>query len=213
MYTCADCKMHDCEEQERNPGRMPKNCPQHDKEYLEEIYDGYISNKEINKFYVATKSCGVANRPSFTPRLRVVIELCKKMGYKKIGFAFCVGFKKEAALYAGILRRHGLEVVSVCCLNGGFNIADYGVKLPEGCEFDPACNPLGQARLMNEQKVEFNLVMGLCCGHDSMFMKAADAMSTVVAVKDPATGHNPVMALHLYDAYYKPYLEPDEAEC
>lgn len=61
---------------------------------------------------------------------------------------------------------------------------------------------------MNEENVEFNLVMGLCAGHDSLFMKFANAMSTVICVKDPATGHCPPMALYLYKQYYEPYFEP-----
>jgi uncharacterized metal-binding protein len=195
-------------EKEKDKGKTPKNCPMRDEKYMEEIFEAYKEPK-THEFYLATKTAGQpGTAPRFTPRLRYVIDLCKKMGYKKIGLAFCVKFTKEADLYSQILRKHGLDVVSVICCNGGFNIADFGVPLPSGCEFDAACNPLGQARLMNEQGVEFNLVMGLCAGHDSLFIKNADAMSTVICVKDPATGHCPPKALYLYDEYYKPYFEP-----
>jgi len=187
---------------------MPQNCPMRDKQYLEDTFQAY-QDPEIHRFYVATKSSrqpGTA--PNFVPRLRYVIDMCKEMGYRKIGLAFCVGFKDEADLYAKIIRKHGLELVSVSCCNGGYNIADHGIKLPPGCDFDAACNPIGQARLMNKEKVEFNLVMGLCAGHDSLFMKHAEAMSTVVCVKDPATGHCPPMALYLYKQYYHRFFEP-----
>ncbi len=207
-YTCASCKVYACCEKDKDENRLPKNCPMRDGEYLKEIFEEY-KDPEINRFYVATKSSRhPGSAPNFVPRLRYVIDVCKKMGYKKIGLAFCVGFKDEAALYSKILRSHGLEVVSVSCCNGGFNIADHGVPLPTGCDFDAACNPIGQARLVNEENVEFNLVMGLCAGHDSLFMKFANAMSTVICVKDPATGHCPPMALYLYKQYYEPYFEP-----
>lgn len=210
MYTCANCKAHQCIEQNKDEARIPKNCPMRNEEYMGEIQKEYF-DPETLKFYYATKtSRQPGTAPNFVPRLRYVIDLCKKVGYKKIGLAFCVGFQNEADLYSRILRKHGLQVVSVCCCNGGFNLTDYGVELPKGCEFDAACNPIGQARLMNEQEVEFNLVMGLCAGHDSLFMKHANAMSTVICVKDPATGHCPPMALYLYDTYYKQFFEPAE---
>jgi len=199
--TCDACQGVYCTLKDKDPAKLPKNCPMLDCEYMESIYAEY-SEPETRKFYQATKTYDRVPA-SFTPRLRGVIDFCKKMGYKKLGLAFCVGFKKEAELYGKILRSHGFEVVSVSCTNGGFNIADHGVPLPEGCDFDAACNPLGQARLMNEAKVDFNLVMGLCLGHDSMFLKNAEAMSTVICVKDPATGHCPTMALYLYDSYYR----------
>lgn len=209
-YTCANCKLYTCCDKEKNMEHVPKNCPMRNEEYLAEVYPEYMK-PEINRFYVATKTSRQPNTAtSFVPRLRYVIDLCKKMEYKKVGLAFCVKFRDEADLYSKIIRRHGLEVVSVSCCNGGFNIADYGVPLPADCgDFDAACNPIGQARLMNEEGVEFNLVMGLCAGHDSLFIKHANAMSTVVAVKDPATGHCPPMALYLYDQYYSRFFRPE----
>ncbi len=207
--TCASCSVYACIEKEKDMDRVPKNCPMHDDQYMKNIFGEY-KEPEINRFYVATKTpCPPGSAPHFVPRLRYVIDFCKQMGYQKIGLAFCVGFKKEAKLYSRILREHGLEVVSASCCNGGFNIADHGVPLPKGCDFDAACNPIGQARLLNAQNVEYNLVMGLCAGHDSLFMKFADAMSTVICVKDPATGHSPMTALYLYKQYYEPCFEPE----
>lgn len=212
VYTCANCKVQACIEKDGGGKALPKNCPMNNEKYLKEIFQEY-KKPEINKFYVATKSPGSRSGAAmFTPRLRRVIDVCKMLGYKKLGLAFCVGFDKEADLYSKILRQHGFEVVSVACCNGGFNVADHGVELPEGCDFDAACNPIGQARLLNEEKVDFNLVMGLCCGHDSLFLKHAEAMSTVIAVKDPATGHCPTKVLYLYDQYYERYFRPDPSE-
>lgn len=208
MYTCANCKVNQCCEKDKDFNKIPKNCPMKNEDYMKEIFQEY-NDPKVHDFYLATKCSRQPNtNTNFVPRLRYVIDLCKKMGYKKIGLAYCVGFQEEADLYSKIIRKHGLQVVSVCCCNGGFNLADHGVQLPEGCEFDAACNPIGQARLMNEQEVEFNLVMGLCAGHDSLFMKYANAMSTVVCVKDPATGHCPPMALYLYKQYFEPIFEP-----
>lgn len=214
MPTCDACKIRACilSPEERAEKKLPLNCPMHDGDYMKEMKAAYWK-PDVNPFYVATKTGRAYPKPKgYAPRLRTVIDFMKRMGYKKIGFAFCVGFHDEAAQYAKILRRFGFEVVSACCCNGGFSIADHGCPLPAGCDFDAACNPLGQAELLNREKVEFNLVMGLCGGHDSLFIKNAEAMSTMITVKDPATGHCPPMALYLYDQYFSDWFIPEEEE-
>ena len=65
------------------------------------------------------------------------------------------------------------------------------------------CNPIGQAMIMNEAKTQFNVVLGLCVGHDSLFFKYSEALCTVLAVKDRLLGHNPLAAIYTSDSYYK----------
>jgi len=54
----------------------------------------------------------------------------------------------------------------------------------------------------NDAGVEFNILLGLCVGHDSLFFKHAAAPTTVLAVKERVTGHNPLAAVYLLDSYY-----------
>ncbi|MBW2121998.1 MAG: DUF1847 domain-containing protein, partial [Deltaproteobacteria bacterium] len=49
---------------------------------------------------------------------------------------------------------------------------------------------------------DFNILLGLCVGHDSLFLKYAEAFSTVLIVKDRVLGHNPAAALYTTDSYY-----------
>jgi uncharacterized metal-binding protein len=65
------------------------------------------------------------------------------------------------------------------------------------------CNPIYQAKLLNHEKTDFNILLGLCVGHDSLFFKHADAPTTVLAVKDRVTGHNPLAAIYLSEGYYR----------
>ena len=69
--------------------------------------------------------------------------------------------------------------------------------------FEAMCNPIAQAFLLNEAKTEFNILMGLCVGHDSLFLKYSDALCTVLAVKDRLLGHNPLAAIYTIDGYYR----------
>ena len=54
---------------------------------------------------------------------------------------------------------------------------------------------------MNEEKTDFNMLLGLCVGHDSLFLKYAQAYSTVLVAKDRVLAHNPVGALYTSGIY------------
>ena len=71
------------------------------------------------------------------------------------------------------------------------------------------CNPIFQAKLLNHEKSDFNIVLGLCVGHDSLFFQHAHAPTTVLAVKDRVTGHNPLAAIYLSDTYFRKIRHPE----
>ena len=64
------------------------------------------------------------------------------------------------------------------------------------------CSPITQAKILNAVKSEFNIVFGLCAGHDSLMMKYSDALCTVLVVKDRVSGHNPLAPSHLHRSCY-----------
>lgn len=132
--------------------------------------------------------------------------LGKKLGTKKIGIASCVGLLKESHLLAGLLREYGFEVYGVGCKIGEVPKTEVGI--PERCEEVGVhmCNPILQAQMLNKEKTDINIVMGLCVGHDSLFYKYAEAPSTTLVVKDRVLGNNPVAALYTLDSYYKSYI-------
>lgn len=72
------------------------------------------------------------------------------------------------------------------------------------------CNPILQAKVLNEAKTELNIVMGLCVGHDSLFYKYSDALVTTCVTKDRVLGHNPVAALYTADFYYRKLKKTQE---
>jgi uncharacterized metal-binding protein len=139
------------------------------------------------------------------PRVQETCEFAQKMGYKKIGVAFCMGLHKEALLLMQILKAQGFEVISVNCKTGGIPKETIGIKEKEKIhigEFESMCNPIAQAMILNDEKTDFNILVGLCVGHDSLFLKYANAFCTVLVVKDRVLGHNPVAALYTSSSYY-----------
>ncbi|MEE9913026.1 MAG: DUF1847 domain-containing protein [Deltaproteobacteria bacterium] len=138
-------------------------------------------------------------------RIEEICEFAQKMGYVRLGLVFCVGLAREAGIVADMLERRGFEVVSVICKVGAVPKEDIGLKDEEKVRagrHESMCNPIAQAMIMNDAQVQFNILLGLCVGHDSLFFKYAEAPVTVLAVKDRVTGHNPLAAVYLADSYY-----------
>ena len=51
-------------------------------------------------------------------RVEEIAEFARRMGYQKLGLAFCGGVKEEALLLTDILKNNNFEVVSVVCKVG-----------------------------------------------------------------------------------------------
>ncbi|MEW5725158.1 MAG: DUF1847 domain-containing protein [Thermodesulfobacteriota bacterium] len=139
-------------------------------------------------------------------RLVEICEFAKKMNFRRLGLAFCIGLAREAAVVNEILEVHGFEVVSALCKAGRTPKEKLGLtdkeKIFRGTA-ESMCNPIFQAELFNHEKTDFNVLLGLCVGHDSLFFKYAKSPTTVLAVKDRVTGHNPLAAVYLSASYYR----------
>jgi uncharacterized metal-binding protein len=141
-----------------------------------------------------------------------IVEFSRKMKYRRLGLAFCIGLSREASVVDEILRTKGFEVISILCKAGRVPKEQIGIKdeqkIFRGTE-ESMCNPIFQARLLNEEKTDLNILLGLCVGHDSLFFKYAKAPTTVLAVKDRVTGHNPLVPIYLSASYYQKLRHPE----
>jgi uncharacterized metal-binding protein len=194
----------------------PGNCPsdtygevveQSFKEYQGESIDARIA-------YVAGRVEGLCYQPvpgsdavnARWTRVEDTIAFAKLMGYTKIGIATCIGMLDEAGRLTAILRAQGLEPISVCCKAGSIDKLKLGLaesdKVRPGT-FEPACNPIAQAEILNREGSDMNIILGLCVGHDMLFSKHSKAPVTTLVVKDRVTGHNPVAVLYGQNFYYK----------
>lgn len=148
-------------------------------------------------------------------RVEEICQFAKKMGYSKIGIATCISFVDLARTLSGILESHGFEVASVACKNGSVPKEEMGLKDEEKIRpgnYEAMCNPVSQAQLLNQSGCQFNIVLGLCVGHDSLFFKYSEGLVTVLVAKDRVLAHNPIGALHLADTYYSRVWGPDRPE-
>lgn len=162
--------------------------------------DAIAENKKEENLRVMKASAEVESEGYMRlTRLEELILFSKKMGYRKLGLAFCVGLEDEARIVYEVLARD-FEVSSVCCKVCGISKKDLGLaELSGGGK--GTCNPIGQAMLLNDEETDLNIILGLCIGHDILFTKHSKAPVTTFAVKDRVLTHNPLGVV--YSKYYK----------
>jgi uncharacterized metal-binding protein len=218
---CAACEIEKDDRICKNPeGKPGKHCPTVSaKAVLEAANQSYQGGvmEFARQASIQEAEC-YANRherpyvmqPTKT-RIVEIAEFAHRMGYKKLGLAFCMGLANEAELAAQVLEGYGLTVFSVICKAGhtskeNFLGLDDADKINQGTD-EAMCNPIFQAKLLDEAGSQFNVLLGLCVGHDTLFLQHSKAPCTVLAVKDRVTGHNPLAALYTSGTYYKKLFE------
>jgi len=148
-------------------------------------------------------------RPALT-RIEEVCAFAARAGFRRLGLAFCAGLIREAEVLDRILASRGFEVVSVVCKVGAIPKEELALtdadKIRPGT-FETMCNPIGQAELLNRAGTDLNVMLGLCVGHDALFLRHSVAPCTVLAVKDRVLGHNPLAALYTAGSYYRRLVE------
>ena len=124
--------------------------------------------------------------------------------------------RNEAKTLTKILENRGFDVVSVCCKAGALPKETIGIseeqKINGPGSFETMCSPITQAEILNSEETDFNIVVGLCVGHDSLFFKYSHAPTTVLIAKDRVFGHNPAAALYLSGSYYRKLLRKDSPD-
>lgn len=218
--TCALCPFDWSERYCRKPGgKAPKNCPSvllkeelkraHDITCNEQLKFACEASRQEAAGYENSEQGYAAVKPC-KPRIQETIEFARRMGYKRLGLAFCVGVRFEAQRVHELFESAGFEVASVACKAGRVPKADLGISQSEQVdatqEVETMCNPVFQAEVCNAAKVDLNVLLGLCVGHDSLFIMNAKAPVTVLAAKDRVLGHNPMAAVYQLDTYYR-YLK------
>jgi len=188
------------EDEERGPGFCPSKVVPDTQRAARALYED-PEIRRISRESALVESEGYCK----WTRVEEIIQFAKRMGYRKIGIANCISFVDHAYVLSGILESHGFEVVSVACKNGSIPKEELGIadheKVRPG-QFEALCNPVCQAEILNAAGCEFNVVLGLCIGHDSLFFRHAQGLTTVLVAKDRVLGHNPLPALQLADTYY-----------
>ena len=175
---------------------------------LQEALDCY-SEEENNRIMVNAANVESEFYGKMT-RVEETVEFAKRIGAKKIGIATCLGLLEEAKVFTKILRKNGFEVFGICCKAGAVPKTQIGIEAKCENSGKTMCNPILQAKMLNQEQTDLNIAIGLCVGHDSLFYKYSDALATTLVAKDRVTGHNPCAVLYNINSYYKNLLADKE---
>ncbi len=192
------------------------NCYRQDKEFpdfcltatvrpaeLEGIVETYKSDELDGRLFHAAAEVEGLYYGKLT-RVEETLAFARRIGAARVGIATCVGLIEETRIFARFLRLGGIDVHTVLCKVGSVDKTDAGIddalKIRPG-SMEACCNPILQARKLNDLKTGLNVIVGLCVGHDSLFMRHSEAPVTTLIVKDRVLGHNPAVALYTAKTY------------
>lgn len=199
-FTCVDCGMQGCD---GKGGSHPGFC-------LSEAIDPVVSaevmacyeepeNRRVMEV-AASVEYDFYNRYS---RVQETIEFARRMGFTRIGIATCAGLIDESRTLRRLLEESGFEVFGVICKIDERKKVDLGLDPAYEATGANICNPIMQARLLEQADTQLNIVMGLCVGHDALFAKHSHTLTTTLVAKDRVTGHNPCAVLYTANSFYR----------
>lgn len=203
---CTDCGIRSCINcNVDHESGMPAFClTRRYEEEAKEVEPEYQDedNMRIMRGFLDIDPTGIHGGQA--SRVEMLVKLFHNIGAKKIGIACCYALINEARTFAKILRVNVFEPFGVNCKVGTLDKQKMGI--PE--DHDPylgesSCNPILQAKILNECHTDYNVIIGLCVGHDAIFAKHSKAPVSTLVVKDFAVAHNSVAVLHMTDNYYK----------
>ena len=198
--SCADCALALCNSDREDYTEFCETGKM-DPEFLGEVTEKYFNDPENLEIMRAAAAVEYGGYCKLT-RLQEIAEFAQKMNYKKIGIATCVGLLKETRTVARFLRSKGFEVYGIGCKVGKVSKQELGI--PEECNAigKSICNPIMQAALLEKYETDYNIVVGLCVGHDALFYKHSKAPVSTLICKDRVLGHNPAAAVYMADSFY-----------
>lgn len=212
VLNCAGCKAYACYFR----GKIPEDCPMKVEE-IQKIYETsiqkYLSHGTVRNLALNAARVESEGYLRWT-RIEETIEFARRCGFKRLGIAFCIGLRDEAKILADVLKKNGFEIFSVVCKSGSIDKEVIGLKREEKIrksEFEAMCNPVAQAEILNKAGTELNLILGLCVGHDTLFIMHSKAPVTCIAVKDRVLAHNPLGAIYAKH-YFRRRLYEDHVE-
>lgn len=161
---CVKCTVLRCRSKEMDK-KVPVSCPTEKyRGLVKETVEKYMlpENQAINKGWIGFTSKVMdpekpRERLAWT-RVDEIMEYARIRGMTRLGIATCGELLPESKLLSDILESNGFDVVSVTCLCGETDPQEIGMP------GNKICNPIMQAEVLNREKTELNMMMGLCLG-------------------------------------------------
>lgn len=193
MISCSQCEKTPC--LYGYPDGLPVWCQSRRYQALiDNAKADYLKPENLAIHIAAAKIIKEGN--NLWPRVQETIEFAKELGVRKVGFAVCIGLIREGRELVRYFQRAGFnDLVTVGCMIGGLKDTETGIPNEYSFPYGATCNPITQANILNLEGTELNIMVGLCTGHDTLFLKHSKAPVTVFAVKDRVACNNPAAVL------------------
>jgi uncharacterized metal-binding protein len=140
-------------------------------------------------------------------RIESIIGFARYIGAKKIGVVSCSTTLQEAAAFCRIMEAKGFSYTSVICKVGGREKDEIGIpgKQTAG-RFRAMCNPILQAKFLEKEKTDLNVMMGLCVGHDTPLFQIYQDPHHGIVHEGPGDRKQCVQPLYLLDSFPPGFL-------
>lgn len=192
LSDCASC--HTAAAYRADCERMPRGCPTLTRPDLTKDVASYLQPERAELMRVADLA-PFDEQQHRRNRVEELLFFVRARQLSRVGVAFCVSLTKEAQELGRRLERHGVQAELACCRVGAVDYDAIGLKKAHPGRFASICNPVAQAKLLNEAGVELIVQLGLCLGHDLILQEEAKVPVTTLVVKDRALDHHPIEAL------------------
>ncbi|MBT9136855.1 MAG: hypothetical protein DDT34_01941 [Firmicutes bacterium] len=184
---CAKCPIYVCRVGDREHG--PEACPM---QYDFPAAEGLYVDPDIRRVARVAALVEAAGYRRWR-RAEEVIEFARRLGFYRLGVVSCSDMAGVAELYIDVLKKNGFETIRAGNSQG-------------------ECEPVAHAALCNDRGTDLNILLGMCVGHDSMFIRHSKAWVTCLVAKDRFLVHNPVGALYGANGYFSQALREHQTE-
>jgi len=155
--------------------------------------------RQAERIYEVGQDVSAESDPKLC-RIAELVHFGVGMGYERLGLAFCWELFAETETLTRVLSRF-FTVIPVCCRVGTGTAGGQS----GGQNGSSRCNPVLQARILNNAGTDLNVIVGLSLGCDVLFTAESESPVTTLFVKDRSLAHNPVAAI--YTRYHLEDLE------
>jgi uncharacterized metal-binding protein len=173
---------------------MPATCPTLTKADIAKDASPYLE-EDLHALMVVADDTPKTTDGVLRNRVEELIHFANGRGMKRIGIAFCVSMIREAQRLGSVLQEASLDPQLICCRVGAIDSSEIGLAKAHPERFAAICNPVAQAKLLNDAHVDLVVQVGLCIGHDLVLQEVCDAPVTTLVVKDRVFDHHPIKAL------------------
>ncbi|MEN8904479.1 MAG: DUF1847 domain-containing protein [Clostridiales bacterium] len=173
---CINCKTKSCKIEY-------KDCNLNKENVLAEY-----SNKEIHGLYKTADNLVSNGKAGELSRIEELIEFINENNYNLVSIAYCFSMENQVKFLSDIFKENNIKTTSIRCTINGIKENEILSNNKENVN----CNPIGQAKAINNSSADFVIEMGLCLGHDVLFHKYIKKPFTVLAVKDRVYNNCPL---------------------